>query len=120
MFFRTPRFIRRWIRRRMHPMAEESALSTKQKLSYAYIFFAWNAFALVIWQLSKGNKYWPVTQGLAKKEDFELDRPAYGWAKALKIEKAEVYRFGSHGLKKTEDIQIDSEEKKSQPEASQK
>ncbi|ODM97859.1 hypothetical protein Ocin01_08827 [Orchesella cincta] len=114
MFFRTPRFIRRWIRRRMHPMAEEKALSKKQKLSYLYIFFAWNAFAAVIYQLSKGNKYWSVTHGLVTKEEMEMElkRPAYAWAKTLGIQKAEVYRVGNplKGVTQLQDINLEETE----------
>lgn len=74
MFFRTPRFIRRWIRARMHPMAERSAMSIRQKISIAYMLIAWNAFGYVVYQMATGNKHWPVTHGVMTEEEC-MERP---------------------------------------------
>jgi len=64
MFFRMPRFIRRYIRRTMHPMAEKKAWDMKTKLSIFYAIIAWNSVGFVVYQMYKGNKHWPVTHGI--------------------------------------------------------
>ncbi|XP_068241846.1 uncharacterized protein [Palaemon carinicauda] len=46
-FFRMPRFLRRFVRRRTKYIPEEDALSTKRNLSLAYAFIAWNVFGYI-------------------------------------------------------------------------
>lgn len=73
--FRLPRFLRRFLRRHMTPMTEESAWSTKDKLAIAYAFIAWNAAGLALYQIfGKGNVHWPVSRGIKDPEE-EMIRP---------------------------------------------
>lgn len=67
-----PKWIRRIVRRRMHPMPETKAWDVKQKLSAAYAFFAWNALLIVLYQIYKGNTHWPVTEGLRSPEEEKV------------------------------------------------
>ena len=84
MFFRMPRFVRRYLRRRMHPMAEKDAWSWKTRLSVMYALLAWNSLGFVLYQIYKGNKHWPTSLGLTTKEEDEM-RPGKRTTRYIRI-----------------------------------
>lgn len=57
-------WLRRWIRRSMKPISQDTAHITKKKLSIAYAFFAWNALAIVGYNMYNGKRDWAAYHGL--------------------------------------------------------
>jgi len=74
MFFRTPRFIRRFLRKNMNPLPEEKAWSLKKKLSVLYLVLAWHGAGIVLYMIFTGRKSWPESLGITNPND-DLIRP---------------------------------------------
>lgn len=51
-------WLRRLIRNNTTPINRLTAEQWKRRLSFGYIFFAWNAFGLVCYAIYKGNSDW--------------------------------------------------------------
>lgn len=58
------RWLRRWIRRSTRPIEHDKADFWKRRLSLAYGFLAWNAFAVVAWSMYNGKRDWAAYHGL--------------------------------------------------------
>jgi hypothetical protein len=52
------KWLRKLIRKKTAPMPFDVASRGKQRLSFIYAFFAWNAFGLVLFQIFKGKIDW--------------------------------------------------------------
>lgn len=62
-------WLRRLVRRHTNQIPEERAASMKQKLSFLYMFLAWNAFGMVAYAAYKGKSNWAVHHGLESESD---------------------------------------------------
>lgn len=97
------KWLRRIVRRKTNPIPHDIARSNQRKLSYVYVFFAWNAFGLVLYQVFKGKASWADYHGLPREEGT----PAQQYARMLKIPKAKVIRIS--GME-TEEYDISNDE----------
>ncbi|XP_066995114.2 uncharacterized protein [Anabrus simplex] len=105
------KWLRRMVRRNTRPIPEDQATVWRQRLSFAYVFFAWNAFGMVCYLIFTGRKDWAKYYGFKKEED-ELP-PGQQWAKTLGIENAKVIRFSGfqkQGEYKISKPEVDSSE----------
>ncbi|KAG8228612.1 hypothetical protein J437_LFUL009317 [Ladona fulva] len=84
-------WLRRFIRRRMKPIPIDRAQLWEQRLSIAYMFFAWNAFGIVCYMMYTGRSDWAKYHGLKDEMDDHLT-PAQQWARTLNIQNARIVR----------------------------
>lgn len=123
----TIQWLRRLIRRNTKRIDEPTADFWKRRLSIAYGFLAWNAFALVCYAFINGKRDWAAYHGLEVDKAspgnstsalqhsqlttfFVFPLPAMQFARMMDIPKAKVIRIS--GLK-TETFEIDDTEKDS-------
>lgn len=86
-------WLRRLVRRHTYPMTPEYAGEWKQKLSYLYMFLAWNAFGIVGYNMATGKANWATFHGLPKEEGTAAQQ----WTKSLGIKQATVFKIsGTH------------------------
>ncbi|XP_053670268.1 uncharacterized protein LOC128720614 [Anopheles nili] len=98
--FQQPRWLRKWIRRRMNPMSLDQAHSWKRRLSLFYAIVAWNAFGGVCYMIYTGRNDWAKFYGLKSDEEAQLPQ-AVRFAKQLNLPNAKVLKF--NGLSKTDE-----------------
>lgn len=65
-------WLRRFIRRHTKPIPEGTAHIWKQRLSFGYVFLAWNAFGFVVYMMYTGKHDWAAYHGLKSKEELEM------------------------------------------------
>ncbi|CAD0203916.1 unnamed protein product [Chrysodeixis includens] len=93
----------RFVRKRTKPIAEDTALFWKRRLSIAYGLIAWNAFGLVLYSAYKGKADWAYYHGLKSEEEHNKS-PGLAWANTLGIKNAKVYKIS--GLTKVDEYDI--------------
>ncbi|XP_055541274.1 uncharacterized protein LOC129727443 [Wyeomyia smithii] len=115
--FQQPRWLRRWIRRRMNPMPINRAALWKGRLSILYGLLAWNALGFVAYQIYNGKNDWAKYYGYKTEEDAALPQ-AYRIAKQLNVQNARVMKFA--GVSKKDEYEIKDMEivREDQPENS--
>lgn len=65
-------WLRRLIRKHTKPIPEGTANIWKQRLSFGYVFLAWNAFGFVAYMMYTGKHDWAAYYGLKNKEELEM------------------------------------------------
>lgn len=61
----------RIVRKRTKPIAEDTAILWKRRLSIAYGLIAWNAFGLVLYSAYKGKADWAYYHGIKSEEEHD-------------------------------------------------
>ncbi|XP_042237636.1 uncharacterized protein LOC121876525 isoform X2 [Homarus americanus] len=109
-FFRLPRFIRRFIRRRTSEIPQDRASRVKINLSLAYAFIGWNLFGFLAYMI--------YSERIKKVEDDGSLSQGRKFVKMLKLENVHLYHID--GLKSVEHFDLNQEfTKKSEATTSQ-
>ncbi|XP_058454643.1 uncharacterized protein LOC131432413 [Malaya genurostris] len=101
--FQQPRWLRKWIRRRMNPLPIQEAARWKGRLSIVYGLLAWNALGFVGYMIYTGKNDWAKFYGYKTEEEAALP-PAVRYAKQLNMPNAHVLKF--KGLSKTDEYEL--------------
>uniref|UniRef100_A0A1Q3FIA3 Uncharacterized protein n=1 Tax=Culex tarsalis TaxID=7177 RepID=A0A1Q3FIA3_CULTA len=101
--FPQPRWLRRWVRRRMNPLPIDRAAMWKGRLSIFYSIVAWNALGWVGYMVYTGRNDWAKYYGYKTDEEAQLPQ-AVRFAKQLNMPNAHVMKFS--GLKKTDEYEL--------------
>ncbi|XP_038206849.1 uncharacterized protein LOC119828681 [Zerene cesonia] len=71
------RWWHQFVRKRTKPIPEDIAQIWKTRLSFAYGFFAWNAFGLMVYCLYQGKADWAHYYGLKSDEEKSMSPGLY-------------------------------------------
>ncbi|XP_055618869.1 uncharacterized protein LOC129763647 [Toxorhynchites rutilus septentrionalis] len=101
--FQQPRWLRRWIRRRMNPIPIDRAALWKKRLSVMYGLLAWNALGWIGYMIYTGRNDWPRFYGYKTEEEAAMSQ-AIRYAKQLNMPNAHVMKFS--GFSKTDEYEL--------------
>ncbi|XP_058840025.1 uncharacterized protein LOC131695500 [Topomyia yanbarensis] len=101
--FQQPRWLRRWIRRRMNPLPIDKAARWKGRLSVVYGLLAWNALGFVGYMVYTGKNDWARYYGYKTAEEEAMPQ-AVRFAKQLNLPNAQVLKFS--GFSKTDAYEL--------------
>ncbi|XP_062562941.1 uncharacterized protein LOC134226283 [Armigeres subalbatus] len=105
--FQQPRWLRRWIRRRMNPIPVDRAAQWKGRLSVLYAVLAWNAIGWVGYMVFTGRNDWALYYGVKSEEEAKMPQ-AIRFAKQLNIPNAQVMKFS--GITKKDEYELKDNE----------
>lgn len=77
--FPQPRWLRRWIRRRMNPLPVDKAALWKGRISIFYSIVAWNALGWVGYMVYTGRNDWAKYYGYKTDEEAQLPQGIDLW-----------------------------------------
>lgn len=65
-------WLRRLVRSRTRPIAQQTATKWKTRLSVLYALLAWNAFGVVIYAIANGKGDWAKYYGYKSEEEANM------------------------------------------------
>ncbi|RZF47424.1 hypothetical protein LSTR_LSTR007351 [Laodelphax striatellus] len=98
------RFVRRYIRKKVHFIDPHTGQRIHRNLSFVYLFFASNAFFGLLYLTKKGNIDYALDAGLKTELEAEQSK-AISTLEMLGIEKAKVVTFRNFKLVEVEDYE---------------